>query len=90
MAAGHARIMEVLAEALEHPASQRAGFLDSTCLGDPALRREVCGLLACADPAAQAFDAAAEEIVRADPEQIGPYTILEPVGEGGMAIVYEF
>jgi serine/threonine protein kinase len=86
--AQHDRVMQVLAEAMELPVDRRAAFLDSTCHGEPDLRSEVEDLLECVDPAARAFDEAAEEIVRAEPERIGPYAILEPIGEGGMAIVY--
>ena len=80
--------MSVFAEAVELPAAQRRAFLDSTCQGEPALRREVEELLTCADPAAAVFDAAAQHIVQPDPDRIGPYEILEPIGEGGMAVVY--
>jgi hypothetical protein len=86
--AQHDRVMQVLAEAMELPVDRRAAFLDSTCHGEPDLRSEVEDLLECVEPAARAFDEAAEEIVRAEPERIGPYAILEPIGEGGMAIVY--
>ncbi len=84
----YARMMRIFGEAMELPVVRRASFLDSTCLGAPDLRREIEDLLACAEPASQAFDAATDELARADPDQIGPYTILEPIGEGGMAIVY--
>ena len=82
------RVMSVLAEAVELPPAQRAGFLDLTCAGEPDLRREVEELLTCADPAASVFDAAAQHIVQPDPDRIGSYEILEPIGEGGMAVVY--
>ena len=82
------RVMDVLAEAVELPPERRATFLDSTCAGEAELRREVEELLACADPAATTFDAAAQHIVHPDPDRIGPYEILEPIGEGGMAVVY--
>src|SRR5687767_7168993 len=83
------RVMNILAEAVELPPPGRRAFLDSTCAGEPELRREVEELLACADPAAAAFAAAAQQIVQPDPDRIGPYQILEPIGEGGMAIVYK-
>src|SRR5262245_23290006 len=85
----HDRITNLLAEAVALPPARRAAFLDSTCLGEPDLRRELEELLACADPAAAAFDVASQQIVQPDPQRIGPYQILEPIGEGGMAIVYK-
>jgi serine/threonine protein kinase len=83
------RVLNILADAVELPGPARVAFLDSTCGGEADLRREVEELLACADPAVAAFDAAAQQIVHPDPERIGPYEILEPIGEGGMAVVYK-
>ena len=88
-AADQDRVMSVFAEAVELPAAQRAAFVDTACAGDAELRREVDELLACADPAAATFDAAAEQIVQPDPDRIGRYDIVEAVGEGGMAVVYK-
>ncbi len=84
----HDRVMGILAEAMELPEPRRAGFLDSTCIGEPALRQRIEQLLKFVPSASQVFDSA-EQVIRADPENIGPYTILEPVGEGGMAVVYK-
>ena len=84
----HDRVMTILAEAMELPVARRHAFLDSTCPGEPDVRREVEDLLACAHPAEQAFDAAAQQIIQPDPERIGPYELVEPIGEGGMATVY--
>src|SRR5687768_8680978 len=85
----HDRVTNIFAEAMELPAPRRGAFLDSTCAGEPGLRRELDELLGCADGASAAFDAAAQEIVEPDPGRIGPYELLEPVGEGGMAVVYK-
>ncbi len=82
------RMMEIVGEAMELPAVNRKSFLDSTCAGDLDLRREVEDLLECAGPASQAFEDASYHMIRDDPQQIGPYTILEQIGEGGMAVVY--
>ncbi len=82
------RVMSVFAEAAELPAAGRAAFLDSTCSGEPELRRGVEELLTCAEPAAAAFEAASQRIVQPDPDRIGAYDIIEPIGEGGMAVVY--
>src|SRR5688572_1846858 len=83
------RVMSILADAVELPAPARRAFLDSTCATEPELRREVEELLACADPAAAAFEAAEQQIVQPDPGRIGPYELVEPIGEGGMAVVYK-
>jgi serine/threonine protein kinase/Tfp pilus assembly protein PilF len=83
------RVMNILAEAVELPPEHRRPFLDSTCAHEPELRRQVEKLLACADPAAAVFDAAAQRIAQPDPDRIGRYEIIEPVGEGGMAVVYK-
>jgi eukaryotic-like serine/threonine-protein kinase len=85
----HDRVMSVLAQAMELPASRRSAFLDSTCVGEPEFRKELEDLLACAEGASVAFDIAAQQIVQLDPKRIGPYELLEPIGEGGMAIVYK-
>ncbi len=85
----HDRMTNLLAEAVSLPASRRSAFLDSTCVGEPQLRRELEELLACSDRASVIFDAASQQIVQPDPDRIGPYTILESIGEGGMAIVYK-
>src|SRR5262245_35265231 len=85
----HERITSLFAEAMELPAQRRAACLDSTCAGEADLRREVEELLACADRASAAFDVASTQVADPYPEQIGPYQLLELIGEGGMAIVFK-
>jgi WD40 repeat protein/serine/threonine protein kinase len=74
----------------------RAAYLDAACAGDPALRGQVEQLLKAhqepgpfmARPAA-ALVAADEEPVGERPGTvIGPYTLLEQLGEGGMGLVF--
>jgi tetratricopeptide (TPR) repeat protein len=75
--------------------SQRAAFLDHACAGQPALRREVEGLLE-ADLARGDFLEFPPSLLAADllkehsegPESIGSYRILGVLGEGGMGTVY--
>jgi tetratricopeptide (TPR) repeat protein len=85
------RIKEVFGTALEKPASERPGFLESACGGDADLRAEVERLLAANEapswqsPAAKLFAVAAE---LAPGDAVAQYRIEAKLGEGGMGVVY--
>ena len=77
----------------------RASFLDEACGGDPSLRAEIEELLRHDDAAAGFLSVPALAVgVTADVEpppkneqpgmRIGPYKLLEPIGEGGMGTVW--
>src|SRR5262245_2416269 len=85
----HERLSRIFSDASQLPLGQRASFLDSVCAGDVVLRKEVEELLALSDRASQAFDLAQRRIIQSDPQRIGPYELLQQVGEGGMAVVYK-
>src|SRR5262245_24012527 len=88
---------EIFAAALEQEASRRASFLDEACAGDPELRRRIENLLKCHDQAGAFFEKPAADIVataqltpinETTGTQIGPYKLIEPIGEGGMGTVW--
>lgn len=84
----HELVTRLFAEARALPEDDRTAFLESHCADQPALRREVEELLAVDDPARAAFEAVDAQTIPPDPHRVGPYELLEPVGEGGMAVVY--
>lgn len=86
---GFLRAREIFTEALARPERDRDGFIADACGDDAALLAEVRSLLDCftagADPLAQPLPWDAE---RAIPERIGPYRVLDLIGQGGMGVVY--
>jgi serine/threonine protein kinase len=90
------RIQTVFAEALEIAVDQRDAFLDQECGNDAALRAEVEALLSAADNAgeflASPTRASSPAISGAPGEgpgaKIGPYKLLQLIGEGGFGSVF--
>src|SRR5262249_33211036 len=82
--------------ALQMPPAERATYLDRACADDPAVRQRVEALLR-AQAVAGSFlqtppagpSATVEEAVsEVAGVLIGPYKLLEPIGEGGMGTVW--
>src|SRR5690242_4938237 len=79
--------------ALERPRHERSAFLDERTKQDPLLRREIESLLAAHEGGAQFLSAPAlasltSQTRLAPGTSLGAFTILEPLGAGGMGEVY--
>ena len=77
------------------PGAKRRAFLDEACGGDEALRRRVERLLEADDRTAGILERGPAGLT--DPheppgersgDRVGPYKLLQQIGEGGMGIVY--
>jgi serine/threonine protein kinase len=87
----------IFIEALEkEDAAERAAFLDRACAGDNALRQRIEQLLRRHEQTDSLLDAPAAgvgatvDLPAADRpgSVIGPYKLVQPIGEGGMGTVY--
>ena len=92
------RAKEIFLDALElGPADDRGAFIDRACGADAALRGEVENLLACHAQVGTFLASTAPEpgtTPAMDPAPegpgtvVGPYRLMEQVGEGGMGLVF--
>jgi serine/threonine protein kinase/tetratricopeptide (TPR) repeat protein len=86
-----AKLKEILLQAADLSEAERRAFLDEACKDDPDLRKEVESILAHENDATgimQTGGVVPPASIDSHPEALGPYKILEPIGEGGMGIVY--
>jgi serine/threonine protein kinase len=93
------QIMSILGEAVEHSSpEERAAFLDEACAGSPERRARIEALLRAYEaagnflqgkPAAPEVAATTEDPITERPGTvIGPYKLMEQIGEGGMGLVF--
>ena len=90
------RLESLFASALQQPPADRAAYLDQACADDPAVRQRVEALLRAqaaagsflqappSGPCATADDPPVSEAIGTI---IGPYKLLEQIGEGGIGTV---
>jgi serine/threonine protein kinase/tetratricopeptide (TPR) repeat protein len=91
-------IQEVLADAIDCPAPQRGAMLDVRCAGDLPLRREVESLLIAHEregvvdrltPLLKPASAwVRKPLTNWSGRRIAQYLVQDPIGSGGMAVVY--
>lgn len=88
------RIRDVFDAAVELQPDARPAYLESACAGDAVLLAEVRSLLASLDDAGSFIEKPAPPPTPAAPAfptgmDIGPYRIVQSIGEGGMGTVYQ-
>jgi serine/threonine protein kinase/tetratricopeptide (TPR) repeat protein len=90
-------VKEIFLAALERDqAVQRSGYLEAVCGQDVGLRERVEALLVRHDAAGSFLESLASELVPSQDESsldrpgaiIGPYKLLQKIGEGGMGTVF--
>jgi Tol biopolymer transport system component len=88
-------ISDLYHRALARPPQERAAFLLEACNGDKALRQEVASLLEFEPASARLFERPAAAVAAVATgatsmidRRLGPYTIVAPLGAGGMGEVY--
>ena len=83
---------EVFQQAADLPRERRAAFLDEQCAAEPDVRSEVESLLVHFDGGTieplQTDDTRLSHALDLESERIGPYKLLQLIGEGGFGSVY--
>ncbi|MBL8218312.1 MAG: protein kinase [Bryobacterales bacterium] len=86
------RVEELFHEAMDLAPRERAAFLRRECGGDVELYAEVQSLLECGSETGAMFDQAigklAATLTPSEGSRAGAYRLLQPIGEGGMGVVY--
>lgn len=89
-------IKRILDEAADLSSAERDRYLDKACAEDATLRSEVESLLKhlespseISDHTQPLSDRSGLSDVIPSPTQIGPYEVIDKIGEGGMGVVYK-
>ncbi len=82
-----ARANQIFHDALAQPAESRAAFIDAASASDARLAAEVRSLLTFHEHAEQFLDTPTVDLTL-EGQQLGPYRVIEEVGQGGMGVVY--
>src|SRR5262245_42730485 len=97
MGANASDVKSIFGKAMDLPSpAERAAYVEEACRGDPRLRDEVESLLRAAQDAGGFFEGVGPAAALTAPEPIserpgtviGPYKLLEQIGEGGFGIVF--
>jgi serine/threonine protein kinase/WD40 repeat protein len=85
-------LREIFLKAAEMDACEaRAAYLEQTCAGDTRLRRQIQALLDAEAEVGEAHETVESREPWLDPllgSRIGPYKLLQQIGEGGCGVVY--
>ena len=83
--------------AISLPPGERAAYLDQACGTDPELRKDVESLLLAHNDSATLLEGNLGRLDRSAPHPelselagsvVGPYTLIEQIGDGGMGVVF--
>ena len=89
------RVQQCFHDALELPTDQRESFISAQLADDNAARAEVLSLLSAMEAGDERFDSPLLDLANVKDtailpgSEVGMWTVLRKIGEGGMATVYE-